>query len=412
MFEAKKIKVPTLRFAEFNTSWTEDKLSKRILKVGSGVTPKGGSSVYVTQGIPLIRSQNVSNNQLNLKEIAYIPPDMHEAMSGSKVLPKDVLLNITGASIGRSCVVPEYLNEANVNQHVCIIRLKENTSPEFLQTYLSSWRGQKLIAQSQAGGGREGLNFENIKTFKIYFPEKEEQQKIAAFLSAVDNKLTNLRRKRELLEIYKRGLMQQLFSLQTRFKQDDGSDFPDWKVKTLNELLTLNLRGIDKPKSNYMAIGIRSHMKGTFQKPESEPDKIAMEKLYVVREGDLIVNITFAWEGAIAIARPEDDGGLVSHRFPTYIFKENKLLRDFFRHIISQPQFKFKLDMISPGGAGRNRVMNKRDFLKIDWKIPSIQEQQKIANFLQSIDNKIDAVAKQVNQLDTFKKGLLQKLFV
>ncbi len=111
-------------------------------------------------------------------------------------------------------------------------------------------------------------------------------------------------------------------------------EFEDqWREKKLDDFLTSTLREVNKPNENYLAIGIRSHCKGTFQKPDSEPDKIAMDKLYVVRENDLIINITFAWEGAIAIVKTEDDGGLVSHRFPTYTFKQDVSSPNFFRYI-------------------------------------------------------------------------------
>ena len=118
-------------------------------------------------------------------------------------------------------------------------------------------------------------------------------------------------------------------------------------------------------------------MKGTFQKPDSDPEAIAMDKLYVVRANDLVVNITFAWEGAIAIAQTEDDGGLVSHRFPTYTFKPDQATHRYFKHIIQLKRFKYMLDIISPGGAGRNRVLSKTEFLKLKWNLPSVKEQEK-----------------------------------
>jgi type I restriction enzyme S subunit len=93
----------------------------------------------------------------------------------------------------------------------------------------------------------------------------------------------------------------------------------EWEEKRLGEFLIPTLREVPKPSKPYLALGIRSHFKGTFQKPDSDPDKIAMDTLYSLAEGDLIVNITFAWEGAVAIAK--NAGGL-SHRFPTYTFND------------------------------------------------------------------------------------------
>ena len=137
-----------------------------------------------------------------------------------------------------------------------------------------------------------------------------------------------------------------------------------------------------------------------------------MDTLFAVQPHDLIVNITFAWEGAIAIVDKKDAGGLVSHRFPTFRFLEGKLECDFFRNIIIGKRFIFQLGVISPGGAGRNRVMNRKDFLRLKCIVPSCEEQRKIAQFLSFLDIKIDSVSAQVDAMQAFKQGLLQQMFV
>ena len=136
-----------------------------------------------------------------------------------------------------------------------------------------------------------------------------------------------------------------------------------------------------------------------------------MKRLYEVYCNDLIVNITFAWEGAIAIVRPEDTGALVSHRFPTYQIDPNALLPEFFRYPILDKQFIYKLGVISPGGAGRNRVLNKSDFLKIELALPEVVEQEKIADCLGSLDDLIVAEGRKLEALRQHKQGLIQKLF-
>lgn len=146
-------------------------------KVGSGVTPKGGAEVYTEEGVIFIRSQNVHFDGLRLDDVVRIDLDTHEKMSGSKVQFKDVLLNITGASIGRCCVVDIY-GEMNVNQHVCIIRPSERILSEYLNLVLQSNIGQVQIKLGTTGGNREGLTFEAIKEFTIPLPELAEQQEI------------------------------------------------------------------------------------------------------------------------------------------------------------------------------------------------------------------------------------------
>lgn len=184
-------------------------------------------------------------------------------------------------------------------------------------------------------------------------------------------------------------------------------DAGEWEKKKLKDAIDPVVREVAKPNTNYLALGIRSHGKGTFQKPDQAPEKNAMDKLYLVHRDDLIVNITFAWEGAIAIADHTDHGCHVSHRFPTYVFKSQISTPEFFRYVINQKSFFYKLGLISPGGAGRNRVMNKKDFLEIPVSLPSLKEQQKIADCLTSIDELITAQTQKLDALKTHKKGLM-----
>lgn len=250
----------------------------------------------------------------------------------------------------------------NANNHVHII---SGTDKCLVEWFFAYFRHRNIIDfLTRQGAARYKLNKASLFSLRIALPSMAEQEKIASFLGAVDTRLNQLRRKRELLQTYKRGVMQKLFSQQIRFTQPDGSHFPNWERKQLGDVLNLVVREVNKPSENYLSIGIRSHMKGTFQKPGSDPSKIEMDKLYVVHDNDLIVNITFAWEGAIAIASEDDHGGLVSHRFPTYVIQKGKSSPHFFEHLIKQEKIKYILSLISPGGAGRNRVLDKKDFFK------------------------------------------------
>lgn len=158
-------------------------------KVGSGVTPTGGADVYQQEGIIFLRSQNIYPTGLQLDDIVYISEDIDNNMSATRVFKGDVLLNITGASIGR-CFTYDIDERANVNQHVCIIRPKQNIlNGKYLQYIFNSNVGQNFISSVQNGSNREGLNFEQIKNFSIPIPPMDEQQAIILFLS---EKLSNI----------------------------------------------------------------------------------------------------------------------------------------------------------------------------------------------------------------------------
>ncbi|PZV02456.1 MAG: hypothetical protein DCF23_11600 [Cyanobium sp.] len=206
---------PCRRFPEFRNfgEWEVKKLGAKANKVGSGITPTGGDKNYKQSGRPFVRSQNVGWGVLLLDDAAYIDEETHASFDSSEIKVRDVLLNITGASIGRSAVADDRIAGGNVNQHVCIIRTKTfELNPLFLNQFLISQRGQKQIDSFQAGGNRQGLNFAQIRSFGIPLPPAlAEQQRIAACLSSLDELITAETQKLEALKTHKQGLMQQLF---------------------------------------------------------------------------------------------------------------------------------------------------------------------------------------------------------
>ena len=167
-------------------------------KVGSGVTPRGGAETYLDEGIPLFRSQNVTNDGFLMDDIAFISEEVDESMKGTRVKPGDVLLNITGASIGRCYYTSDDFECGNVNQHVCIIRPKKNkVKSEYLHYCIISDMGQQQIDLTQTGANREGLAVEDIKGFTFNIPFLSEQQRIVDYL---DEELAKINSRIEVLE--------------------------------------------------------------------------------------------------------------------------------------------------------------------------------------------------------------------
>jgi len=163
---------------ELPSGWQWVKVGNLTQKLGSGSTPKGGKQVYVSSGIKFIRSQNVRNNGLLLEDVAYISPDIHQKMNNTVVQPGDVLLNITGASIGRSALVPTDFDEANVSQHVAIVRPIMLEMNQWIHLYLISPMTFRNIMDVQVGISREGLSMIRLKEFLIPLPPLAEQKRI------------------------------------------------------------------------------------------------------------------------------------------------------------------------------------------------------------------------------------------
>ena len=161
--------------------WDVKKIKYLTSKIGSGKTPKGGSDVYIDEGVLFIRSQNVYDGYFDLSSVAFISHEIDSAMSNTRVYRNDVLLNITGGSIGRSCLY-ESDELANVNQHVCIIRCNNQMRPKFMQYFWNSRIGKISIDIYQSGANREGLNFTEIGNTLVPTPELHEQDQIIDYL--------------------------------------------------------------------------------------------------------------------------------------------------------------------------------------------------------------------------------------
>ncbi|CEP99581.1 restriction endonuclease subunit S [Paraclostridium sordellii] len=376
-------KTPKLRFKEFSGDWESKKIGQ-TLKIKHG---KDQKKVQVENGIyPILATGGEigrTNNSLYDKE--------------------SVLIGRKG-TIDR----PMYMNTPFWTVDTLFYsEIKDGMYPKFIYYKFQNINWKKYCEAS----GVPSLSASTIEGIKYNIPSKEEQEKIASFFSLIDDKISLQSDKVEALKDYKKGMMQKIFSRELRFKDDEGRDYPEWEEGTVKDILSEHLYQVDKPLKAYWRLGLRSHGKGTFHEYVTDPSKISMDKLYVVKKNMLIVNITFAWEHAIAITNLEDEGKLVSHRFPTYDFNENALY-DFYKYYILLPKFKYCLLNASPGGAGRNRVLNKKQFLEIDTPIPCIEEQKKISKILNHLDIKINKEQEKLDSLNEYKKGLLQQIFV
>jgi type I restriction enzyme, S subunit len=171
--------------------WTLRPLGEMCVKIGSGATPKGGSAVYLPNGVSFIRSQNVLDHRFSRAGLAYIGPAEAAKLSSVEVQERDVLLNITGdgETIARCCIAPATVLPARVNQHVMIIRVKDGIVPEFLQRYLSHPLMRAYMLSHNSGGSRRALTKGQVERFLISTPPLRTQHAIAAILGALDDKI-------------------------------------------------------------------------------------------------------------------------------------------------------------------------------------------------------------------------------
>ena len=208
------------------TPWKEYKLKDLTLKIGSGATPRGGQESYKDKGISLIRSQNVLDYKLSYNGLAFIDEYQARELENVKVEEKDILLNITGDSVARACMVPYNVLPARVNQHVSIIRVNQKfVDPNFILYYLLNPKFKKYMLKIASDGGtRNALTKGDIENFCIKLPKLSEQTKISNVLSRFDKRISLLRRENETLE----GVAQVLFKrwfVEFEFPNEEGKPY-------------------------------------------------------------------------------------------------------------------------------------------------------------------------------------------
>jgi type I restriction enzyme, S subunit len=206
--------------------WPRERIKDVAIKIGSGITPNGGAAGYLDEGIPLLRSQNVHFDGLRLDDVAFISRETHAAMSNSQLKPRDVLINITGASIGRCTFVPEDFGEGNVNQHVCIIRGNHKIDHRFLAAFLSSPVGQRQILSSFTGASRQGLGHKDLGLIRIPLPGIELQHSVVSEMVKQECQhkqiCSNIESQIDALVAYRKSLIHECVTGQRRVTEADA----------------------------------------------------------------------------------------------------------------------------------------------------------------------------------------------
>lgn len=267
--------------------------------------------------------------------------------------------------------------------------------------------------------GVPGINRNDLHQLDVLIPPLPEQQKIAEFLTAVDGRIAQLSRKKALLEDYKKGVMQQLFTQTLRFKDDDGNEFPEWEERTLGEVAEVKTGpfGSTLHRSDYVEVGTPiitvEHLSdyGLVHKNlplVSDSDRERL-KSYSLRENDIV----FSRVGSVdrnSVVKKEEDGWLFSGRIlrirPDYRLLDARFLGYYFQLEVT----KYRIRSVA---VGQTMASLNTEILKAFQVVTAnLGEQTKIANFLTALDRKIESVTAQITHTQTWKKGLLQQMFV
>lgn len=402
---------PKLRFKEFDGDWVKTNFGKVASHISYGLTVR---PEYIENGIKLISAREISTGNIDFDNAPKISiSDFMLLSDKAKPQKYDLFLSKTG-SIGFTSIV-ETDEKFAITQNIANIRLNNLSEQDpyfFLQQMRTTSFQLKAISVVNQSTIMD-LQLGDIKKLEIGYPSKEEQTKIASFLSAVDEKISQLTQKHELLSQYKQGMMQKLFSQQLRFKADDGSEFGEWEEKALKTIARIYDGTHQTP--NYVEDGVpfysvehvtaNNFFKTKFIAEDvflNELKRVQLEKndILLTRIGDIGTSKLIDWDVRasfyVSLALIKVDKNHNSSFVNQYI-KSVFFQRELHERTI-HVAFPKKINL---GEIGLCLI-----------RLPCPEEQTKIANFLSAIDQKIEVVAQQIEQAKTWKKGLLQQMFV
>lgn len=399
--------VPQLRFTEFSKGWKPTKLVDHSTSVMYGMN---SSAVDYDGKHGYIRITDIDDSNCFSPNPLTSPDGQIEDKFRLKC--GDLVFARTGANTGKSYLYKESDGEIYFAGFLIKVSVVDAV-PEFIFQNTFRPRYDNWVHVMSMRSGQPGINAEEYKSYSFYIPEIAEQQKIANFLSSVDKKIVLLKEKHDLLVRYKKGVMQKLFSQEIRFKDEVGNEFPDWIEDRLDSFVVKASDPVKvEPDKTYREIGVRSHAKGVFHKKPIKGHELGNKRVFWVHPKAFIVNIVFAWEHAVALTSDSETGFIASHRFPMFVPKEDRVDLRYFTIFFKSKRGKYLLGLASPGGAGRNKTLGQSNFAELKLTIPCLEEQIRIADFYESLVQKEKLVAQQLEHTQTFKKGLLQQMFV
>ncbi len=400
---------PKLRFKEFDADWNSVSLLDISALVTKGTTPKQ----FINGDINFLKIEAITQSGFDLSKCQTINSEIHNKELKRSILKEgDILFAIAGATIGKNAIVQKELLPANTNQALAIIRLKENYSKVFISKVLNSPLMEKYIDINISTGAQPNLNLQQIGSFSFALPTLDEQTKIATFLSAVDEKIAQLSKKLYLLDQYKQGMMQKLFSQQIRFKADDGSEFREWKIGKLGDITSI--QGGFAFKSTNFGKGMTKVIRiGDIEKNINLDSFTGIysneipDTRYLISENAIVMALSGATFGKLG--KVNQGYAYINQRVATFkVFEDS--LNEFVYQIMLSQEFTTYIQSIPSASAQPN--ISNQDVINFEMMIPCLEEQTKIANFLSAIDQKINVVSGQLEQAKLWKKGLLQQMFV
>ena len=407
----KKKRVPSLRFAGFDGEWEVKRLGE-LLEFKNGIN---ASKEQYGKGVKFINVLDILNNDFisHEKIIGSVDVDA-QTVSKYPVNYGDILFqrsSETREEVGSASVYLDEKHTATFGGFVIRGRKVGEYEPIFLNKLLKTDSARDEITSRSGGSTRYNVGQETLSAINLSFPTLPEQQKIASFLTAVDEKLQALKQQKNLLEQYKKGIMQRIFSQEIRFKDDEGKAFGEWGMKKLGEVLMKNSKKNKNKK--YDLVQSVSNKFGFVNQNEYFEDRVIASKdlsnYYVIQKGNFAYNPSRIDVGSLAY-KYDDAISVISPLYISFNANDNYLEDSFLLNWFTTQKFTRQMNS-SFEGSVRN-TLSYESLTKIKIRLPTLPEQTKIAHFLSAIDEKISHCQVHITKMEQYKKGLLQQLFV
>lgn len=399
--ESKTKRVPSLRFPKFEDDWTRAKIGDVFTLIsGQHLNPEDYTTTEIDSTPYFTGPSDFTNDVKAITKWVL--------KHGKQAVYGDVLFTVKGSGVGALHLLR--LPKVVIGRQLMSIR-SSKASSLLLFHYLST---QKHYYQGLAYGNMiPGISRSDILETKLHLPSLFEQQKIAAFLNAVDDKIEQLTKKKALLEQYKKGVMQQIFNQEIRFKDENGRDYPAWEWKQLGRISTIKRGASPRPiadlkwfsdESNIGWVRISDVTKATkfLRKTQQYLSAEGISKSRLVKEGNLIMSI------CATIGKPIYTSFDVCIHDGFVVFDELTCNREYLYYYLDLIQLKW----YKYGQPGSQVNLNSDIVAQEEVPQPSLKEQTKIAMFLSALDDKIKHIDQQIELTKQYKKGLLQQMFV
>ncbi|WP_210708638.1 restriction endonuclease subunit S [Maribacter dokdonensis] len=416
--------IPKLRFKEFDGEWKKKKLGE-ISKIERGkFSPRPRNNpIYYNGSIPFVQTSDVVNSKGKI--LSYSQTLNEKGLAVSKRFKKGSILITIAANIGYAGVLQI---DMACPDSLIGLSCKENVYNYFLN-YLLQIEQPKMDYLAVAAA-QKNINIEFLKPYLFNIPSLPEQHKIASFLSAVDEKIQQLTQKKSLLEQYKKGVMQQLFSGELRFKDENGENFPDWEEKRFNDLYSFHsTNSFSRDKLNYVTGSVYNIHYGDIHTKFKTAFKLNEEYVPFVNNDVDLLKIkadSYCKRGDLVMADASEDYADIGKTIELMDLNDKNVLAGLHTFLARPTTSKTTIGFVGvllKSWGMRKQIMfiaqgtkvlslSTTRVGKLKLKLPVVEEQQKIADYLSAIDTKIETVNQQIEKTQAFKKGLLQQMFV